>query len=115
MVGWQTKVESFPSTRCSSIIRTQAFPSRIILKSTDAEEPRDLTLEKSDLTPASIGTGNIGSPEGYLSTDLGSIGDGKQLRVLTYIALSLIPCLFLIPFFLSRDFVPPVDPDFLKQ
>mmetsp|Transcript_12951 Transcript_12951/g.16920 ORF Transcript_12951/g.16920 Transcript_12951/m.16920 type:complete len:153 (+) Transcript_12951:33-491(+) len=35
--------------------------------------------------------------------------DAKETRVLIYIILSLIPCLFLLPFVLSRDFVP-VDP-----
>jgi hypothetical protein len=49
--------------------------------------------------------------EGYLSSDFASIGDGKQLRVGLYIALALVPVLFLVPFFLSRDFVPPLDPE----
>lgn len=50
------------------------------------------------------------TPEGYLSADFNAVGDGKQIRVLVYIALALLPCLALIPFFLSRDFVPPTDP-----
>jgi len=50
--------------------------------------------------------------EGYLSPDFSSIGDGKQIRVLLYIGLALIPCLALIPFFLSREFVPPIDTDY---
>ncbi|KAJ1432620.1 hypothetical protein B484DRAFT_26915 [Ochromonadaceae sp. CCMP2298] len=49
-------------------------------------------------------------PEGYLSSDFASIGDGKQMRVGLYIGLALVPVLFLVPFFLSRDFVPPMDP-----
>lgn len=32
--------------------------------------------------------------------------DAKQTRVLIYIILSLLPVLFLIPFMLSRDFIP---------
>lgn len=47
------------------------------------------------------------APEGFLSSDFRTVGDGKQIRVIAYIVLSLIPCLFLVPFFLSRDFVPP--------
>lgn len=47
------------------------------------------------------------SPQGYLSSDMNKMEDGKQNRVLAYIGLALIPCLFLVPFFLSRDFVPP--------
>ena len=40
--------------------------------------------------------------------------DAKQTRVLIYIILSLLPVLFLIPFMLSREFIPqdmmpPVD------
>eukprot|EP01038_Epipyxis_sp_PR26KG_P012199 gene12199-16342_t len=50
-----------------------------------------------------------GEPEGYISSDLSSIGDDKQLRVFLYIALALVPCLFLVPFYMSRDFVPPTD------
>ena len=50
-----------------------------------------------------------GIPQGYMPSDLSTLDDGKQFRVLAYIALSLIPCLLLIPFFLSRDFVPPID------
>ena len=49
--------------------------------------------------------------QGYLSSDLNSLGDNKQWRVLLYIVLALLPCLFLIPFFMSRDFVPPIDPN----
>lgn len=47
------------------------------------------------------------APQGYLSSDMNKMEDGKQNRVLAYIGLALIPCLFLVPFFLSRDFVPP--------
>lgn len=50
--------------------------------------------------------------EGYLPTDFNSVSDGKKTRVLLYIALALIPCLALVPFFLSREFVPPVDTDY---
>ena len=49
-------------------------------------------------------------PEGYMSSDLTSMEDGKQFRVLAYILIALLPCLLLVPFFLSRDFVPPTDP-----
>lgn len=53
--------------------------------------------------------------DGYLQTDIKKIGDGKQLRVLVYVSLALIPCLFLIPFFMSRDFVPPSDPEAFRM
>ena len=47
--------------------------------------------------------------EGYLGSDLSTLGNDKQSRVLLYISIALLPCLFLIPFFMSRDFVPPTD------
>ena len=59
-------------------------------------------------------TKNI-SPDGYLNTDFNSIADGKKTRVLVYIVLALLPCLLLVPFFLSRDFIPPVDPSEMLQ
>ena len=49
------------------------------------------------------------APQGYLNPDFNKVGDGKQIRVLVYIVLALLPCLFLIPFFMTRDFVPPTD------
>lgn len=60
-------------------------------------------------TPAKFITAaeDSGAPQGYLSSDMRSLGEGKQSRVLAYIALALVPCLFLVPFFLSRDFSPP--------
>ena len=57
-------------------------------------------------------TSNNISPEGFLPTDFSSLGDAKQSRVLLYIALALLPCLALIPFFMSRDFVPPIDAEY---
>lgn len=50
-------------------------------------------------------------PQGYMSSDLSSNEDGKQGRVFGYILFALVPVLFLVPFFLSRGFEPPVDPD----
>ena len=49
--------------------------------------------------------------QGYMSSDLSSNEDGKQGRVFGYILFALVPVLFLVPFFLSRGFEPPVDPD----
>lgn len=50
-------------------------------------------------------------PQGYMSSDLASNEDGKQGRVFGYILFALVPVLFLVPFFLSRGFEPPVDPE----
>jgi hypothetical protein len=65
------------------------------------------TLASFDSVTTSV---NSQKPEGYLSSDLTNLEDGKQLRVLIYIVLALLPCLFLIPFMMTRDFVPPTDP-----
>jgi hypothetical protein len=43
--------------------------------------------------------------EGYVSTDIRTV-DAKQARVILYIVLSILPVLALIPFFLSREFLP---------
>lgn len=62
----------------------------------------------ADKTPSKFITAPESSvPQGYLSSDMSKMEDGKQNRVFAYIGLALIPCLFLVPFFLSRDFVPP--------
>jgi hypothetical protein len=52
--------------------------------------------------------------KGYLKTDFNEVNDGKQLRVYLYMALALVPCLILIPFFMERDFSPAMDPDAYK-
>ena len=56
-----------------------------------------------------IETNSDSSPEGYFNSDFNSLTEGKQTRVLLYIVIALLPCLFLVPFFMSRDFVPPID------
>ena len=66
-----------------------------------AVEPEDKIPDKF------ITASDSARPQGYLSSDLNKLEDGKQNRVLAYIGLALVPCLFLVPFFLSRDFVPP--------
>ena len=63
------------------------------------EEDKQLYVIKKDPT----------SVDGYISPDISSINQGKQLRVIIYIVLAVLPCLLLIPFFLTRDF-SPIDP-----
>ena len=46
-------------------------------------------------------------PDGYLNADIKKMAEGQKSRVMAYIGLALLPCLFLVPFFLSRDFSPP--------
>ena len=41
-------------------------------------------------------------------------GQFKQLRVLFYIAISLVPLLFLLPFLSSNDF-QPLDPSLIES
>lgn len=52
----------------------------------------------------------VETPQGYKSDDLSKMSEGKQTRVLLYLGLALVPVLFLIPFFMSRSFVPSIDP-----
>jgi len=47
-------------------------------------------------------------PEGYANPDFKKIAEEQKSRVLAYIVLALVPVLFLVPFFLSRDFEPAV-------
>jgi dolichyl-phosphate-mannose--protein O-mannosyl transferase len=76
-----------------------------------------LTNTKLHIQPATDGETNSliaepnAKPQGYMSSDLSSNEDGKQGRVFAYILFALVPVLFLVPFFLSRGFEPPVDPD----
>ena len=44
--------------------------------------------------------------EGYINMDLSKDDDGKQSRVVLYIIFAILPCLLLVPFMMSRDFVP---------
>jgi hypothetical protein len=76
-----------------------------------------LTNTELNIQPATDGETNSliaepnAKPQGYMSSDLSSNEDGKQGRVFAYILFALVPVLFLVPFFLSRGFEPPVDPD----
>ena len=87
-----------------------AYKSKFVLHKSDHEQE-----ESSHYVPnTSIKVADAGDPpQGYLNADFSTIGDGKQLRVLVYIGLALVPVLFLVPFFMSRDFVPPTDPSAL--
>jgi hypothetical protein len=63
----------------------------------------DLKFKTFDMDGASKGQ----QPDGYLNADMKNMAEGQKSRVLAYIGLALVPCLFLVPFFLSRDFTPP--------
>ena len=45
--------------------------------------------------------------EGYLNPDLSKMDEGKVSRVAAYILIALLPCLLLVPFYMSRSFQPP--------
>jgi hypothetical protein len=51
-----------------------------------------------------------GQVQGYRSGDIGELGGDKKTRVGLYIGLALVPVLTLVPFMMSRSFVPPIDP-----
>ena len=44
--------------------------------------------------------------QGYLNPDLTKMDESKMSRVVVYILVALLPTLLLIPFYLSRNFVP---------
>ena len=70
------------------------------------EEERDTDLMKE----AKFQTFDMESkrvPDGYLNQDIKNMAGEQKSRVLAYIGLALLPCLFLVPFLLSRDFTPP--------
>lgn len=65
--------------------------------------------EEGDIDSKFITATDESVPQGYLNPDVARIADGQKTRVFIYIGLALVPCLFLVPFFLSREFVPPVE------
>jgi len=79
-------------------LKKNLMNSNIILNINDNNNSND-DIINSDIKKA----------EGYLGSDLSTLDNDKQSRVLLYISIALLPCLFLIPFFMSRDFVPPTD------
>jgi hypothetical protein len=44
--------------------------------------------------------------QGYFNTDLNTMDDTKMSRVVAYIFIALLPCLLLVPFYMSRNFTP---------
>lgn len=98
VVAFRTFV--IPQTKVIKSYASLSTQATLFAANFDDERSEDNTVYKFDASAAEQ------SPEGYLNPDFNTVGDGKQLRVLIYIALALLPCLFLIPFFLSRDFVP---------
>jgi hypothetical protein len=96
----------------SQLIKTKkaCTVSWIQLQMTDQPFDKDyIPPREHDTTIYTIRSPGSAPPEGYLSSDINSLGEGKQLRVLIYIGLALLPCLLLVPFFLSREFIPPSD------
>ena len=111
------RVNSFsfvPSSRMVTSSR-MATSSRIgsprfqRLQMADDQEVTDLNLEEMfDVFEAADKEVNFGETvpqkaDGAKPTDL---ADEKQSRVFLYIGLAIIPCLFLIPMVMNRDFVP---------
>ena len=96
-----------------AVNQRMCLPSSTTLFFSDKDSNND-SNSSDDLNASSVSstTNNNLSPDGYLPSDFSSLGDAKQTRVLLYIGLALLPCLALIPFFMSRDFVPPIDAEY---
>ena len=111
------------SCRLPSVIVTDNKSSRLCLSSRPSGDSSNNSSNNDDNTTnngaktysdsviATPTLADASKPQGYASSDLDALGEGKQLRALAYIGLALVPCLFLVPFFLARDFVPPVEPE----
>jgi hypothetical protein len=121
-------VEAFSVGHHTSIFRTPRHHVRPVLTVTSSKLTTFTTMAsrvsplcaevndsaKRDGSPFSSATPSVTAPggtdiEGYMNPDMTQLDMSKQSRVLLYIAFALLPCLFLVPFFMSRDFVPPVD------
>lgn len=103
----------------TSLLHNIKSPSKLGRSSVTSTAPDycRLTLTRLYIVPETegetsslIADPNV-KPQGYMSSDLSSNEDGKQGRVFGYILFALVPVLFLVPFFLSRGFEPPVDPE----
>lgn len=68
-----------------------------------------LSQENSANDPVAPAIDENAEIEGYINMDMKQLGkekDSKQTRVFLYILFALLPCLLLVPFMMSRDFVP---------
>ena len=97
--------QSFASQRFFVSSQTLQSSLKLLSSSNENQESKEEETFYSVTSPRSAK-----KPEGYLNPDITSISDGKQIRVILYIVLALLPCLLLVPFFFARDFVPPSDP-----
>jgi len=91
-----------------NVVRIRSHTYNIMCKNNNEIEDDDKIEIEFDLINADQNNKN-GLTQGYLNTDIKKMGTEKKSRVLAYILLALLPCLFLVPFFMSRDFVPPTD------
>lgn len=76
----------------------------------DEDEEMPEIREISNKGKTTFGSGLTEEPQGYRSDDISKLDTTKKTRVLLYLGLALVPVLFLVPFFMSRNFVPPLDP-----
>lgn len=91
--------------------------------STEEQEITDLNLEEmfevfeaadSEISNEDAGMDPAAPASAVAETDGEDDDQFKQLRVVFYIVISLIPILFLLPFLSDRPPVP-LDPEFLQQ
>jgi len=102
MARWQTMsltTTQFPTFMMSPNDEKISTQDEGVLELSD-DEP---VLDMKKKTVAPFLSQGEGLAEGVLNPDF---SDPKQTRVVLYIILSLLPVLFLIPFMISREFIP---------
>jgi hypothetical protein len=82
-----------------------AFSGRSTAALKASNEERDDLMKEAKFQTFDMESKRV--PDGYLNQDIKNMAGEQKSRVFAYIGLALLPCLFLVPFFLSRDFTPP--------
>ena len=114
-LGLQQQVSGFVISQNKSPLnqlQQQTTPTKVF--SAEEESSENAVVELSDETSSTPEAENKG-PQGPLFISQGELDpdalnpdltNAKQTRVLIYTILSILPVLFLIPFMLSREFIP---------
>ena len=114
-LGLQQQVSGFVISQNKSPLnqlQQQTTPTKVF--SAEGDNSENAVVELSDETSSTPEAENKG-PQGPLFISQGELDpdalnpdltNAKQTRVLIYTILSILPVLFLIPFMLSREFIP---------
>lgn len=98
-------LHSCAAYKCKLVGKYSLKRSKILSKASNGDDDYDDLMNESKFQTFDMESKT--QPDGYLNQDIKSMAGEQKSRVLAYIGLALVPCLFLVPFFLSRDFTPP--------